>query len=209
MQSTVKPPEEGRLWEWRAFGRISRRLAAKIKEHPIRLGIENQSEDDTYLVSAVSDQNVKLRNYASGTVLKLKLLFAAGPDLIELYDESATYIHRFPVTRREVEETAHLLRVKLGKIAFAIDSFTPAEFISALEKSSPPVMKVDVSKRRTQYDFGEGWIEVADVIFPHHQVQTISIQSPDFEVVKGMLMKLRPSDELEAMNYVEACRRWA
>jgi hypothetical protein len=209
MQSTVKSPEEGLLWEWRAFGRIDSALAAKVRQRPVRLAVLNQPEEDVYFVSPTSDQNVKLRNYASGSALKIKLLFATGPDLIELYSESATYLHRFPVSRAEFEEAARLLEVKPREPGHTLERFTQDEFIRALAESSPPVFTVDVNKTRTQYEFGDGWIEMADVFFPRAQVQTISIQSPEVEVVRELLKQFPPGDDLEVMNYVEACRRWS
>lgn len=209
MQQEIKPPEEGLLWEWRAFGEIDRRLVAKIQDRPVRLGILNQPEEDLYFVSPLSDQNVKLRNYASGSALKLKLLFAVGPDSIELYKESETYVHRFPVTRGELEEAARLLKVLLSEKSLAPERFTPEAFAQALAESTPSVITVDVKKTRTQYLHDGGWIEIADVFFSNGHVQTISIQSPNLEAVQRILKELHPAGQLEVMNYVEACRRWA
>jgi hypothetical protein len=208
MQQRIKPPEEGLVWEWRAFGEIDRRLARKIQDRPIRLGILNQPEEDLYFVSPLSDQNVKLRSYASGSVLKVKLLFAVGPDAIELYKESETYVHHFPVSLGELEEAARLLKVQLGEKRFALGDLTTEEFEQALADSKPPVISVDVRKTRTQYLYDDGWIEMADVSFPQNDVQTLSIQSPDIEAVRRILKELRPGSELEVMNYIAACRRW-
>jgi len=36
-----KPAEEGKIWEWRAFGRINDELAEKVRAYPIRLGIDD------------------------------------------------------------------------------------------------------------------------------------------------------------------------
>jgi hypothetical protein len=209
MELEFKPPEEGMLWEWRAFGKIEGSLAAEVSSYPIRLGILNQPEEDTYLVSPNSDQNVKLRNYASGSALKLKLLFATGPDSIELYNESTTYIHRFPISRAELEEAARLLGVQPRNADESPAVFTPDQFIRVMAESSPAVFTVNVRKTRTQYAFEGGWFEVADVFFPQGKVQTISIQSPDLQVVQDMLKRLSPGEQLEVMNYVEACRHWA
>jgi len=209
MELEPKPPEEGMLWEWRAFGKIEGRLAAEVSSYPIRVGILNQPEEDTYLVSPNSDQNVKLRNYPSGSALKLKLLFATGPDAIELYNESTTYIHRFPISRIELEETARLLGVRPPRADRWLAVFTPDQFIRVMAESSPSVFTVNVRKTRTQYAFEGGWFEVADVFFPHSHVQTISIQSPDIQAVQDLLKRLGPGKQLEVMNYVEACRRWA
>jgi hypothetical protein len=81
-----KAPEEGKIWEWRAFGRISDEMSRKVQAYPIRLGISNLPVKDVYLISPLSDQNVKLRWYFSGLYLKFKLLLDTKPGQIELYN---------------------------------------------------------------------------------------------------------------------------
>ena len=61
---------------------------------------------------------------------------------------------------------------------------------------------------RDRYRFENGWLELAEVKFASRDTQSISIHSPDVEAVKAMLDQLQPGNELEAMNYIEACRRW-
>ena len=68
--------------------------------------------------------------------------------------------------------------------------------------------KTRVSKRRSQYQFEKGWLEMADVKFPTRDIQSVSVHSSEIEVVKEMIERLQPGDELEPMNYIEACRRW-
>jgi hypothetical protein len=208
MRPHVKPPEEGLLWEWRAFGQIDASLAALVGNRPVRMGILCHPEEDTYLVSPTSNHNVKLRNYPEGAALKIKLLVAARPDSIELYSESAALIYRFPVGRRELDEAARLLEVEAAESSRALEEFSAAEFIRAIEEGSPRVLTLEVKKTRTQYDFDGGWVEVADVSFPRLRTQTISIQSPELEIVLGLLNQLRPGGGLQVMNYVEACRLW-
>ena len=204
----TKPPEEGKIWEWRAFGRIDDELAARVRAHPIRLDISDLRGEDVYLVSPLSDQNVKLRRYASGWVLKLKLLFETMPGPFELYNESAEFTYRLPVSVDRLRDAARLLRVKLPESEISAASFDEPDFVSALAKSSPSVAESRVSKRRSQYQFDNGWLELADVKFASRDIESISIHAPDLEVVKAMLDQLKPGDELEAMNYIEACRRW-
>lgn len=203
----IKSPEEGRIWEWRAFGRISDDLAERIRAYPIRLGITDIRGEDLYLVSPKNDQNVKLRRYASGWVLKFKLLFETKPGAFELYIESAEFTYRFPLAAATLEYAARLLEVTLPE-GTRSESFTEDDFVEALVGSSPPVTQTRVSKRRSQYQFNDGWLELADVSFASHSVQSISIHSPSIDVVKAMLIELQPGDELEPMNYIEACRRW-
>lgn len=204
----MKPPEEGKIWEWRAFGPISETLAAKVRAYPIRLGISDLRGEDIYLIAPHSDQNVKLRRYANGWVLKLKLLFETKARPLELYNESAEFTYQFPVSLDKLKDSARLLGVSLPGAALSIESFAEAEFVRTLAESSPPVAESRVSKRRSQYQFANGWLEVADVKFATCETQSLSVHSPDIEVVKGMVERLQTGAELEPMNYVEACRLW-
>lgn len=203
-----KAPEEGKIWEWRAFGRITDELAAKIKAYPIRLGISNLPVRDIYMIPPISNQNVKLRWYFTGLYLKFKLLIDTKPGQIELYSESVQYTYPFPISFETLNEAARLLQVTLPDTAIAPDAFSEDETMRALAAASPPVVRVDVKKLRSQYQFDGGWIEMADAACGKHHVQTISIHSENLEVVERMIESLQPGDELEVMNYVEACRRW-
>ncbi len=204
----IKPPEEGRIWEWRAFGRISETLAAKVHYYPIRLGVSDVRGDDIYLVSPRSDQNVKLRRYASGCVLKVKVLFTTKPGPLELYNESAEFTYQFPVSLDTLKDAARLLRTKPRTTALTRASFGEEEFIKALTESSPGIAAKRVSKRRSQYQFENGWLELADVSFARRSIQSVSVHSSEIKAVKEMIEHLDPGDELEPMNYIEACRRW-
>lgn len=204
----TKPSEEGEIWEWRAFGRIDDQLAAKVRVYPIRLGIEDLRGEDVYLVSPLSSQNVKLRRYASAWLLKFKLLLESRFGVFELYKESAEFTYRFPVSLDKLKEAARLLVVQLPVNSVSSQEIGEEEFVRALAESSPPALATPVSKRRSQYQFEHGWIELADVEFHTRRVQSFSVNSPEIEVVQEMLLQLDPRAELEAMNYIEACRRW-
>lgn len=203
-----KAPEEGKIWEWRAFGRITDELAARVKAYPIRLGISNLPVRDIYLIPPVSDQNVKIRWYGTGLYLKFKLLIDTRPGQIELYSESAQYTYPFPISFETLREAARLLQVTLIDTVQASGIFNTDETVSVLAAASPPVVRIDVKKVRSQYQFDGGWIELADAVCGQHPVQTISIHSEKLKVIKRMIERLQPGDELEVMNYVEACRRW-
>lgn len=203
-----KAPEEGKIWEWRTFGRINDELARKVRIYPIRLGISNLPVKDVYLISPLSDQNVKLRWYFSGLYLKFKLLLDTKPGQIELYSESVQYTYPFPISFEVLQEATRLLQVTLPDTTSASDTFTPDDTVRVLAAASPSVVRVKVEKVRSQYQFDGGWIEMADAECGQHHVQTISIHSEKLEVVERMVKSLQPGDELEVMNYVEACRRW-
>ncbi|MFP5261678.1 MAG: hypothetical protein ACLGJB_07210 [Blastocatellia bacterium] len=204
----TKAPEEGKIWEWRAFGRISEALAARIFAYPLRMGLSDLRGEDIYLVSPASDQNVKLREFPSGWFLKFKLLLATKPGAVELYRESARFTHRFPVSLEHLEEAARLLGVELPELPGGPATFDEEALVQTLVKSSPPAIKIKVRKKRSQFQFDGGWLEMADVRFARNQVQSVSVHSTDIEVVMGMLERLDIGGEMEAMNYIEACRRW-
>lgn len=204
----AKPSEEGRIWEWRAFGRISDALAAKVRAYPIRFGLFDIDGEDIYLVSPRNDQNVKFRKYPGGWVLKFKLLVETKPGAFELYNESLEFTHRLPVSLDRLKEAAGLLAVKLPEASFSVESFSEEDFVKALAQATPPVAESRVAKKRSQYEFENGWLELAEAKFQGRSVQSISVHSREIEVVRRMLESLQPGNELEAMNYIEACRRW-
>src|SRR2546425_894011 len=204
----TKPPEEGKIWEWRAFGRINGELARKVRAHPIRLGVKDLLGEDIYLVSPLSDQNVKLRKYSGGWLLKFKLLLETRPGGLELYKETAEFTYPFPISFDTLTEAARLLAIKLPDNVLTVEKFSEEEFVQTLAQSSPPGLQTRVSKRRSQYQFENGWVELTDVEFKTARVQSLSVNSREIETVKRMLSQLEPGDELEPMNYIEACRRW-
>lgn len=203
----AKAPEEGEIWEWRAFGLVDERLSSKILSHPIRMNIVDHLGTDLYLISETSDQNIKLRKWGRKWLLKLKLLVSKAPGGVELYSESSTMVYGFPVSVTQLQFAASLLGVHLNT---PIDNngFNASEFINALTSSSPRTVKVEVSKKRSQFSFDRGWVELAHVSFPGKRTQSLSIHSSERAAVEEMLDLLQPGEELEAMNYVEACRRW-
>src|SRR6266540_149320 len=148
---TTKPPEEGQIWEWRAFGRISDTLAAKVRSYPVRFS--ELPGDDIYLISPDSDQNVKLRRYPRGCVLKLKLLFESKTRPFELYNESAEFTYPFPVSVDSLKDAARLLAVTPRALDLSVATLDEVDFVKAMAKSRPPVTNTRVSKKRWQYQF--------------------------------------------------------
>ena len=203
-----KSPEEGKIWEWRAFGELSDALVARVRAYPIRMGLKDIQGEDLYLISPDSDQNVKLRRSPGGWVLKFKLLFETRTAPIELYIESVEYTYPLPVPLDRVKDAAVLLATSLpGTILGHDEHFDLTKLINALAESSPPIVETTVSKIRSQFAFENGWFELAEVDFERRSTQSISVNSHDLEVVKEMTKQL-DAGNIEGMNYVEACRRW-
>lgn len=203
----TKQPEEGEIWEWRAFGPLAAELATAVHAYPIRMSLVNIEGKDIYFISPNSDHNIKLRKYDQRWVLKFKLLLGGAPGEAELYNESAAYTYSFPVNRDKLKVTAGLLRVKPANVPAAV--LSADEFSRALAEASPSVGRAEVNKKRSQFEFDGGWIELAEVWFERHHTNSISIHSRDREAVDVMRKRLPLGDGWEVMNYVEACRRWA
>jgi hypothetical protein len=204
-----KSPEEGKIWEWRAFGELSEALVSRVRAYPIRMGLKDIQGEDLYLISPDSDQNVKFRRSVNGWVLKFKLLFETRTAPFELYSESTELMYPFPVPMDRVKEAAVLLATSLPPAVLADDQpFNFDRFINALARSSPPITETSVSKVRSQFAFENGWFELADVEFEQRSTQSISVNSRDLKVVKEMTKQIETGKELEVMNYIEACRRW-
>jgi hypothetical protein len=210
----IKAPEEGEIWEWRAFGRLNAQLKEQIEARPMRLDpsgnpLANIIGQDLYLISPSSDHNIKLRKSFGGDwVLKFKLLLKTEARLIELYHESEKKSFRFPVSSRVVEETAQLLNVTLSESKRQDEKLTDAQFLNVFAQAMPALLQVSVGKIRSQYQFANGWVELADVRFPQAHLQSISLHAFALEGIEAMLNELQIDDQFEAMNYLEACRRW-
>ncbi|MEK6304494.1 MAG: hypothetical protein AABO41_27720 [Acidobacteriota bacterium] len=203
----TKQPEEGEIWEWRAFGSLTGELEAAVHAYPVRMSLVNIEGKDIYFIAPKSNHNIKLRKYDDRWLLKFKLLLGGAPGEAELYNESAAYTYSFPIERDKLKVTSGLLRVKLKTVPAAV--LSADEFTRALAEASPPVGRAEVNKKRSQFEFDGGWIELAEVWFAKHHTNSISIHSPDREAVELMRQRLSLGEGWEVMNYVEACRRWA
>jgi hypothetical protein len=203
-----KPPEEGKIWEWRAFGSLSRELLARVNSFPLRAGIVGRPEYDIYLISPTNDNNIKLRELDGRYVLKLKPLLEAGADAIELYQESLDMVYDFAVAKSVFDRVCSLLETAPAGDLSAIQSFGEEGFTRALSTCRPPIKRVEVSKTRSQFVVRNGWVELADMIFPRKTTQSISVHSFEKEVISRALEDLKVPNALKAMNYVQACRLW-
>lgn len=205
----TKPPEEGKIWEWRGFGRISPSVRTLVESLPIRNGVRDHQGTDIYLIPPTSEQNVKVRLTDKGWVLKFKVLLEKRPDRIELYRETASWTYAFPLAQESLDEAANLLAVALPEADREDQHYSEDQFIAAFSAATPPVVAVKVSKVRSQFQFEGGWLEIADVDFGARQVQSLSLHSAQIETVERMIDRVHPDSGLTVMNYVEACRRLA
>ena len=205
---TIKPPEEGIIWEWRAFGRLDPKLESKIRALPIRNGVVDHSDEDVYLVSPATDQNVKIRKVGTFWVLKFKELLEKGTDSIELYREGQDTVFGFPVTSGALTTAAALLNTKVPGPLSDTDRYGREELVNILADSIPKIRALDVPKVRSQFVVNGGWVELAEATFPKGNIQTLSLHSFEKSKVQQNLEFLEPAGELNVMNYIDACRRW-
>lgn len=211
----MKLPEEGYVWEWRAFGAISRALTEQIQAQPLRLDVNGNAlsdifGQDLYLLSPVSNHNIKLRkSLGSDWLLKFKLLVQTEARLIELYQESAKKFYRFPVASAVVKETAELLKTQLPQTNTSLEKLDMDAFVQMLKASTPVIETILIGKIRSQYQFADGWVELAEVTFPKRRTQSISLHAFERGGVENLLDELRLEENFTAMNYLEACKRWA
>lgn len=214
IDSNMKAPEEGYVWEWRAFGKLRQTLVEKITAQPVRIddngnSLQNILGQDLYLISSTSEHNIKLRKTIGGDwSLKFKLLLRSEARSVELYQESNKKFYRFPVTLGVVEETAELLNITLPQSLPEGSKISADDFVEILKTSTPEVAAILVGKSRSQYQFADGWVELADVAFPRHRTQSISLHAFEPDGLEKLFAQLAVDDDLEVMNYLEACRRW-
>ncbi|HEY6329907.1 MAG TPA: hypothetical protein VI756_11265 [Blastocatellia bacterium] len=204
---TVKAPEEGNIWEWRVFGDVSPELMSTLQSLPVRNGLVDHPDEDIYLISPVSDQNVKLRKIEGRWVLKFKELLEKAADSIELYYESQARIFDLPVTGEVLTSAATLLGAVLPSFP-SHSGYDRDQIIRIFGGASPRVSVIDVPKIRTQFMVDGGWVELAGVRFSRRTIQTVSIHSSDKKVVERTLQSFGPDAHLEVLNYIDACRRW-
>jgi hypothetical protein len=204
----TKPPEEGKIWEWRAFGKLSSELLVRVSSLPVRAGVIGRPDNDIYFISPHSNHNIKIREMNGHRVLKLKLLVESGPDSIELYEESLRLVYPFPVSKSVFDEVLSLLKIAPPGDLSSIQSFGEEGLVRTLSACRPAVNTVEVPKTRSQYVARSGWIELADMLFPHKRTQSISVHSYQKDVVVRTLKDLDIAKGLKIMNYVQACRMW-
>ena len=203
-----KAAEEGEIWEWRAFGNPDAPTLEFIRSRPIRMAVKDLAGEDLYLISPVSDQNVKLRRWNGEWVLKFKLLLTTTTRGVELYGETAGWVYQFPVERQLLVQAGRLLGIKLADFGESPTALSANDFIAALSQGTPPAISVRVAKVRTQFEVDGGWLELTEVSFPSRTTNSLSIHSTDLRVVERTLDQIGSLENLEVMNYVEACRRW-
>lgn len=193
--------EEGWFWEWRTFGALPDEVTARV-ERLERRGVSMTGVDE-YFVSTRSQQNVKLRD--GGAFLKLKPLLVTLSEGFELYEETLRLCFAPPFGR-------DVVRMATSLLGCAVEPAGPqdaAGLSRLLSVECDGVRRVVVSKSRSQFVAGTGWVEIVALAFPTARVASLGIQSTRLDEVRRLRATLDPRGVLPAMNYVQACRRWA
>ena len=173
-------------WEWRAFGErlgdAEERFAALSPE-------KTQESDELYLLSAVADETVKIRD----ELLDVKQLEQVNRDGLELW--KPVLKAGFPLPRSAVEAAFVALREpapSLQRTAYTLD-----ELIDEVVAPSEQLTVVRVHKKRRHYTFNRCMAELTDVHADGHSTRTIAVESEDparlIATVRDLGLDARPN----------------
>jgi len=159
-------------WEWRTFGQefgaAEPRLAA--------LAVENvQQSEEIYLISTVSDANVKIRN----GLLDIKQLETVNADGLERW--RPVLKAAFPLSPFAIAQ----LHTALGLAVPAVDQLTLDGLLAGLASAGGPVHVVSVTKTRNRFHIQGCAAELTDVIASGTKVRTVAIEDTDADKVIG------------------------
>jgi exopolyphosphatase/guanosine-5'-triphosphate,3'-diphosphate pyrophosphatase len=159
-------------WEWRTFGADFGAADDRFKA----LKIEKvQESDEVYLLSPVTDANVKIRD----GFMDIKRLEQTSPTGLEQW--RPVMKAAFPLSPDEVNRVCTMLGVtppSPGRDAFTLDQLR-----ADLTASARRVRTAEVHKRRLRYTIGECMAEVADLIADGKRTRTVAIESENADHV--------------------------
>ncbi len=165
-------------WEWRTFGNDLGEAAASLAA----LGGERLEEsDELYLLSAASDESVKVR----AELLDLKLLEEQSGDGLELW--IPTLKARFPIAAADL----HQVLAALGApVPLARESYTLPELVDEVVAPAPGLLAVQVHKQRRHYELDGCRAESTEVTTAAGTARTIAIESEDPKLVLATRRRL-------------------
>jgi exopolyphosphatase/guanosine-5'-triphosphate,3'-diphosphate pyrophosphatase len=172
--STIKP-----RWEWRTFGGDLAGAAA-------RLGAQGSSgrepSDEVYLLSALSDGNVKIR----AGLLDIKRLEQTGVDGLELW--RPVLKADFPLTAETVARIFDALGVPPPRLERP--AYSPDQLCQELIGVEPRLRALEVHKERARYRLGDCLCEVTEVVAEGRAVTSLAVESEDASAVSATLREL-------------------
>lgn len=155
-------------WEWRTFGQEF----GPAERHFASLLVENvQHSKEVYLVSTLTDANVKIRD----ELLDIKILERVDAHGLEQWRPALKA--PFPIdasTVRTTREALGLTELLISPTALALE-----ELLSELAGAGSPVRVVHVSKTRTRYRIEGCTAELTEVIADGTEVRTVAVEDVD------------------------------
>jgi len=155
-------------WEWRTFGAAFGAADAKFAA----LRTEKvQESDEIYLLSPVTDANVKIR----AELMDLKTLEQTSEAGLEQW--RPVMKGTFPLPLADVNTVCAALGVPppAGRDAFTLD-----QLVAQLSAPERGVRAVAVHKRRLRYTINGCMSEMTEVVVDGTPVRTVAIESEDF-----------------------------
>jgi exopolyphosphatase / guanosine-5'-triphosphate,3'-diphosphate pyrophosphatase len=155
-------------WEWRTFGESFGEADAHFAA--LEPG-GTQESDETYLLSALTDENVKVRD----SLMDIKALEQVNQDGLEQW--KPVMKAAFPLPASEVKSILDALGVATP--ALARETYSFEQFLAEVAEPDRHLRVVEVHKKRTHYKVGGCMAEMAEVSADDKQTRTIAIESED------------------------------
>ena len=170
----------GNRWEWRAFGSGFGGAEERFGE-PERV----QESDEVYLVSRVTDANVKVRD----DLLDVKELEHVDADGLEQW--TPVLKAEFPVPADQVAAILDRLGVtaELSRDAYSLD-----QLLDEVVGVSLDLLAVRVHKRRQRYTIGGCMSELTDLRTDVGDTRTVAVEAEDADAVAAAVRELGLAD---------------
>lgn len=167
-------------WEWRTFGMEF----GSADERFAVLKVEKvQESDELYLLSPVTDANVKIRD----GLMDLKVLEQTSEAGLEQWRPVMKAM--FPLSTDEVNRVCAALGVRRPSVAR--DAFTLEHLRVELTAPTRRVQAVVVHKRRHRYTISECMAEMTDVeVDDAKRVRTVAFESEDADRVLAAVREI-------------------
>ena len=155
-------------WEWRAFGQSFGEADAHFAA--LQPGGVQES-DEIYLLSSISEQNVKVRD----GLMDIKTLEQVNADGLEQWKPIMK--GAFPLPAAEAKKVLDALGIPqpvLTRAAYTLD-----QFVAELAEPSGRLHSVRVHKRRVRYKINGCMSEVTEIVADGRKIRTVAIESED------------------------------
>jgi exopolyphosphatase/guanosine-5'-triphosphate,3'-diphosphate pyrophosphatase len=159
-------------WEWRTFGGDLSAAATRLQA----LGsTELQVSDEVYLLSALCDANVKIRD----ALMDIKRLEQTNGDGLEQW--LPVLKADFPLSAETVVQVFQALGLEAPTLQRP--HYTLDQLITELVEPEPRLRALKVHKERTRYRMGACSCEVTEVVAKDLRVTTLAVESDDAATV--------------------------